>query len=164
MGKLELLMETDKVSIYSPKYDGEEMTEFEKFLLNHSSHSEAQLKCDFESIIAAIDKMLKDCGARENLFRPEGRNVVAIPLVIQQRRKKDIGTIRLYCIRFSDRLLIIGNGGIKTTRRYEDDPILADIVETLRKIEHSIFARSKKLKLDYDDFDTLKKILETTII
>lgn len=32
MGKLELVIESDNVSIYSPKYDGETQTEFEKFL------------------------------------------------------------------------------------------------------------------------------------
>jgi|GEM_PF-1255913 hypothetical protein len=33
MGKLELVIETDKISIYSPHYDGEEKTEFEKFFI-----------------------------------------------------------------------------------------------------------------------------------
>lgn len=32
MGKLELVIESDNVSIYSPKYDGETQTEFEKFM------------------------------------------------------------------------------------------------------------------------------------
>ena len=31
MGKLELVIESDNVIIYSPKYDGETHTEFEKF-------------------------------------------------------------------------------------------------------------------------------------
>lgn len=33
MGKLELVLETNKVCMYSPKYDGEEQNEFRKFLL-----------------------------------------------------------------------------------------------------------------------------------
>ena len=44
MGKLELVMETEKVSMYSPKYDGETLTEFEKFLSANQNQSHPQLK------------------------------------------------------------------------------------------------------------------------
>lgn len=43
MGKLELVMETEKVSIYSPKYDGEANNEFEKFMLVNSAYANPQL-------------------------------------------------------------------------------------------------------------------------
>lgn len=73
MGKLELVIESDNVSIYSPKYDGETQTEFEKFMSDNGSLPQPQLKKDFAAIIAVIKKMLDDCGARENLFRLEGK-------------------------------------------------------------------------------------------
>ncbi len=34
---LELLEDNDKVSLYSPKFEGEEYTEFEKFILAYSA-------------------------------------------------------------------------------------------------------------------------------
>ena len=80
MGKLELVIESDNVSIYSPKYDGETQTEFEKFMSDNGELENPQLKKDFDAIIAAIKKIIDDCGARENLFRPEGNNIKAIPL------------------------------------------------------------------------------------
>lgn len=80
MGKLELVIESDNVSIYSPKYDGERQTEFEKFMSDNVSPPHQQIKKDFDAIIAVIQKMVDDCGARENLFRPEGKNIKAIPL------------------------------------------------------------------------------------
>ena len=43
MGKLELVIESDNVSIYSPKYDGETQTEFEKFLSDNGSLPHPQL-------------------------------------------------------------------------------------------------------------------------
>lgn len=109
MGKLELVIESDHVSIYSPKYDGETQTEFEKFMSDNGNLENPQLKKDFDAIIAAIKKIIDDCGARENLFRPEGNNIKAIPLCIEQRRGKGVGTLRLYCIRISGKILIIGN-------------------------------------------------------
>ena len=44
MGKLELVIESENVSIYSPKYDGETMTEFEKFMSNNGALPHPQLK------------------------------------------------------------------------------------------------------------------------
>lgn len=34
---LELLEDNDKVSLYSPKFEGDEYTEFEKFILTYSA-------------------------------------------------------------------------------------------------------------------------------
>ena len=113
MGKLELVIESDNVSIYSPKYDGETQTEFEKFMSDNGSLPQPQLKKDFEAIIAVIKKMLDDCGARENLFRLEGKNIKAIPLCVEQRRRRGVGTLRLYCIRISERIMKLRKRALK---------------------------------------------------
>ena len=60
MGKLELVIESDNVSIYSPKYDGETQTEFEKFMSDNGELENPQLKKDFDAIIAAIKKIIDD--------------------------------------------------------------------------------------------------------
>lgn len=164
MGRLELIIESDNVSIYSPKYDGEPLTEFEKFMTNNSKLSHPLLKKDFDEIIARVQKMLNDCGARENLFRLEGRNIKALPLIVEHRRSRGIGTVRLYCIRISDRLIILGNGGVKKVTRFEDDPVLLKIVNQLRDIEHLIFVETLKSHADYEDYQTVKAIIDTITI
>lgn len=164
MGKLELVIETDNISIYSPKYDGESLNEFERFLANNSALPNPQLKKDFDSIIAAIKKMTEDCGARENLFRLEGGNIKAIPLCVSQKRVRGTGTVRLYCIRFCDKLLVLGNGGVKKVAKFEDDPFLLNTVDRLRTIEHHIFIATRKAHSDYDDFTTVKHIIESITI
>ncbi|MDB0680183.1 hypothetical protein PL418_01160 [Barnesiella intestinihominis] len=163
MGKLELVIESENISIYSPKFDGETMTEFEKFMFINRDLSYPQLKRDFDAIISVIKKMADDCGARENLFRLEGGNIKAIPLCIC-RRSRSVGTLRLYCIRISDKILVIGNGGIKRTKTFQEDPALLGIVNQLRQIEHRIFVESKKARVDYCDFDKMKPIIETITI
>ena len=164
MGKLELVIESENISIYSPKFDGETMTEFEKFMFINRDLPYPQLKRDFDAIISVIKKMADDCGARENLFRLEGRNK-AIPLCVSLRRKdRSVGTLRLYCIRISDKILVIGNGGIKRTKTFQEDPALLGIVNRLRQIEHQIFVESKKAHVDYCDFDKMKPIIETITI
>jgi len=43
--------------------------------------------------------------------------------------------LRLYCLRMSDSVLIVGNGGIKKTRTYEQDPELNGYVINLQKLD-----------------------------
>ena len=161
MGRLELSIETDHVSIYSPKYDGESMNEFDKFLMSNNSHAEPQLKVFFDAIISAIEK-IEECGARENLFRPEGGRVKAIPLMVNVRRiNKSIGKIRLYCLRYSDQVLIIGNGGVSLASRYEDDPKHLAFVNDLRQIDQHIRRIARQADTDFNDTVALKMIIES---
>ena len=161
MGKLELIMETEQVSIYSPKYDGESKSEFAKFLSSNCSHTHPQLKAFFDAILSAIEK-IQECGARENLFRPEGGRVKALPMFYTYRRvNKSVGKIRLYCLCLSERVLIIGNGGVTTAARYDDDSVHLAYVEDLRAIFRQIRKIVRQAKTDYDDFDALKRIIES---
>lgn len=69
-------------------------------------------------------------GALERYLRPEGKfkdNVFALPI--------EDTDLRLYVIRISDNILILGNGGIKKTRKYNEDPELNRIVEQLQSID-----------------------------
>ena len=162
MSNLILILETDHLSIYSPKHTGESLSEFEKFLEINSQLSEKQLKLTFDAIVAAIDKM-REVGARENLFRPEGGNIKAIPLFVKLPRKADrtIGTLRLYCIRISDRILVIGNGGIKKVDSYQQDTMLSACVDELREIDRMIRRALRRQGVDPENFEAVKKILET---
>ena len=66
-------------------------------------------------------------------FRPEGKindRVCALP-VIQSK-------LRLYCLRLSDRILVLGNGGIKKSRSYNEDEELNGYVLTLQKFERLV--------------------------
>ena len=43
--------------------------------------------------------------------------------------------VSLYCPRLSDQILIIGNGGIKETRTYQEDKTLLGYVMNLQKFD-----------------------------
>lgn len=90
MGKFELILETDKVSIYSPRYDGEGQNEFRKFLLSNKTHNHPQLKKFFDAILSVIEK-IGETGALERYFRLEGGNVKALPTYIDLRIDKKSG-------------------------------------------------------------------------
>ena len=133
--KLEIIEQSELVSLYSIKFNGEDVTEFEKFLQKFKDN--AELNKDFQRIVYAISVILGR-GALERYFRPEGRmndNVCAVPI--------ESGKLRLYCLRMSDQILIVGNGGVKSTRTYNEDPILSGYVLNLQKFEKLINAGIK---------------------
>lgn len=72
--------------------------------------------------------------------------------------------MRLYCLRLSERVLIIGNGGVTTARRYEEDPIHLAYVKKLRELDQQIWCLVRQAGTDFDDFKALTKIIQFIII
>lgn len=157
--KLKIVLNSDIVTIYSPLLHGETYTEFEKFLLTYRKDKDRYVKDDFDRIISLIEKILKR-GAFENLFRPEGRlkdNVVALPL-LGAPRKQNAPRLRLYCIRISNNILIIGNGAVKTTKTYNQDPVLNSYVKQLQIIDKKL---NRKITTgDIEESDNMLKPTE----
>jgi hypothetical protein len=78
----------------------------------------------------------------ERYFRPEGKrgdNVCAIPI--------ETTSLRLYVIRLTEHIVILGNGGIKSTATYNEDPVLIDCVTLLQEVDGYIKERVKKGQL-----------------
>ena len=46
--------------------------------------------------------------------------------------------LRLYLLNINAKVLILGNGGLKSTRSYEEDSTLSGCVQTLQKIDIQI--------------------------
>ena len=102
-------------------------TEFEKFVAEFELN--ATYNRDYQRIIAALQAILR-IGALERFFRPEGSmndSVQALPI--------ESGKLRLYCLRLSDQIVILGNGGVKNTRTYEENSKLYGYVLDLQKFE-----------------------------
>ena len=121
------LSESERVSLYSISFEMDGTTEFERFV-EEFEHN-ATFNCDYQRIIAALQAILK-IGVLERFFRPEGGvndSVHALPI--------QGGSLRLYCLRLSDQIVILGNGGTKKTRTYEEDPKLFGYVMDLQRFE-----------------------------
>lgn len=115
------------MSLYSICFNGDELSEYEKFLTMFKDN--ARLNRDFQTILLALAKIV-EVGALERFFRNEGRmNDNLCALSIDSRR------LRLYCLRISDQILIVGNGGEKTTKTYQEDEILSGYVMDLQKFD-----------------------------
>lgn len=124
---VELIASSETVSLYSISFEIDGQTEFEKFV--EAFEADATYRNDYRRILAALQVVL-EVGALERFFRPEGKigdALVALPL--------DSGKLRLYCLRISDQILVIGNGGIKDVKRYEDSKQLLGYVMDLQRFD-----------------------------
>ena len=123
---IELLESGEKVSLYSPHFEGEQYSEFENFLLKYKDLYPEDVK----QIVYRLDIIKRD-GAEDRHFRYEGTRkdrVMALPSHLETT------SLRLYLLNIEAKILIIGNGGLKETATYEEDVILHKQVKTLQKI------------------------------
>ena len=56
----------------------------------------------------------------------------------------DSRKLRLYCLRISDQILILGNGGVKNTRTYQEDSKLSGYVMDLQTFD-KVLLKAQKL-------------------
>ena len=132
MSEAELLLvnNADGCTIYTIQFLSENESEYERFYTRFKG--DAEYNPDLMRIVALINK-IADMGALERYFRPEGKlkdGVCALPIMQSK--------LRLYCLRLSDKILVLGNGGVKKTRTYNEDDTLKGYVLTLQNFEKLI--------------------------
>lgn len=129
MSEVELLLvnSSNSCTMYTIQLLTDDKSEFEKFISKF--RQDAELNPDFQTIMRFVEQILSN-GALERYFRPEGKmndSVVALPVLTSK--------LRLYCLRLTDRILILGNGGIKKSRTYQENDTLQGYVMDLQKFE-----------------------------
>ncbi|MDE5888298.1 MAG: hypothetical protein K2H46_12020 [Muribaculaceae bacterium] len=129
MSEVELLMvnSSESCTMYTIQFLADDMSEFEKFISKF--REDAELNPDFQAIMRFVEQILSN-GALERYFRREGKitdSVMALPVLKSK--------LRLYCLRLTDKILILGNGGVKTSRTYQEDDTLQGYVIDLQKFE-----------------------------
>ena len=127
---LEVYEEFETVTFYTIRFSDEEISETDKFFDNFNSEEFFE---GMRILSREIEKII-EVGAIERYFRPEGKlrsSLWALPLNVEG------GSLRLFCLRMHDGILILGNGYQKTDVSYNNDPIAkshADLLETIEKM------------------------------
>lgn len=130
---IELFEEGEKANIYSYSINDGDL-EFEKFIISFIDSD--QHSKNYDIINDTIEKILSN-GAQERYFRPEGKfsdYLFAIP-------QKGLGCeLRVFCLRISEELIIIGNGGVKprSVKKYQDIPYLNSLAEEMQIIGNKL--------------------------
>lgn len=130
--ELKMIKEASRCTLYTIQFIDDSMDEFEKFYSRFKD--DLLYNPDLMKIVRIINH-IGELGALERFFRPEGKmkdRVCALPVLNSK--------LRLYCLRLSDKILILGNGGVKNTRTYEESEELKGFVLTLQKFDEIIKA------------------------
>lgn len=110
-------------------------------MINNGGRDDA---AKFAQLLAKIGEN----GALERYLRPAGKygdNVWELPdhFIFSN-------PFRLYCIRCSDGVLILGNGGLKTTRTYQEDEVLHSHVKLLQAVSKVLARHIRNGKIIID--------------
>ena len=142
----------ENVEFYSIKLGEDILFEFEKFEENDfPKHLE-----ELQIIYNVIDQM-RYRGAKSYFVKPEGP-ANALPRVTQEiieANKEDLG-LRLYCIRLTDNVVVLLNGGIKTNIAPTDCPNVKEHFKNAVKIARKLDKDLLNKEINFQEFNCLE--------
>jgi hypothetical protein len=132
-----------KAHFYTVAVNDDEKSLFQHFVEdNRALHKE-----EIDELLMRIKAMGETTGAREHFFKlNEGKPDDSVVALYDLPAKH----LRLYCLRLGSCTVILGNGGPKNTRTYNEDKNLNNKVKLLQKISKLIDEniRSKDVQID----------------
>jgi hypothetical protein len=150
---IELLEQHTKATFYTFRFQDEEFSEFDKFFNQFNEQEKFDKEMD---TITYWMQVIGREGVLERYFRPEGGNAKAIPIDIGRK-------LRLYCFRIDNIFLLIGGGGHKLVKKYQDDPVLNNAVTTVKKVGKKLLRYHAQGKITKEPDNTLSGKLTFTI-
>ncbi len=147
----------EKVFFYAFQVEGEAESEPDKFFSRFEN--ELEFEEDLNNLVAWIEEIGDKRGAKEYLFRFE-ESAQAIPPRAKFLVELPIRDLRLYCVRLSDEIVILANGGIKTSQKVSDSPDLAEKFRFANKVAKQITAMIRDKEFHHEgkmifDFEKL---------
>lgn len=132
-------------SLYSIKFCNEEKNEFQKFLDDPDINS---FPDDLQRLTNRLNDMLNRQGFRDNFFKLKESKRSDKVVALRQNK------IRLYCCKYENTILILGSGGVKTTRTYQEDPKLFKKVQIMAKVSDLVEKQisDRELKIIDNEF------------
>ena len=120
---IQLFKTFQKVNYYTFQVDGRTQSETDSFFSRFEN--DVEMTNDINLLVTWIAEIGQRRGAKQRYFRFENdANALPPPARIMAELGDDYCRLRLYCIRLSDEVVILANGGIKTGRTVQDSPEL----------------------------------------
>ena len=117
---LHLFKSFQKVNFYTFQFEKDELTETDKFF----SKFEEELSVieDLNNLAGWLSLIGQKYGAKIDFFRHEAAAQALPPPMSKMMREVIVNNLRLYCVWVSEEIVILGNGGMKTSQRVQDSP------------------------------------------
>jgi len=145
--KLVELVAGREATLYSIVLDNEEESEFQKFVINYPYAEDPRFN---ELKRYLLEQGPSKIGYRDHRFKKETGRFLT-PVV----KPNKTGDIRVFCIRYSNNILIAGGGGIKKVRKTQQDPTLfkhLNTLETISDILDRSITKEKETWLDTENY------------
>ena len=142
----------NKSSLYSIIIEDDNETLFDKFVRDNVEHNLSEV----QQIFATLDAIGKKVGSQDIYFRrkKEGKLGDGVEALYDYPSAK----LRLYCIRYGNITLILGDGGEKNVRAWQDDPQLSKSAKEMIKISEILTQAIKEGELFWDGNDFIGKL------
>jgi len=128
-------------TIYSVVLGSDDVTLFDQFVIDNEGAYGEEVD-EIVGTVAAIGQI----GARWQFFKPnEGLPGDGVCALYDFENRK----LRLYCIRYSKFMVILGSGAMKNVRAWQDDPNLSQNAQIMMEVSKQIAAR---IQDRFDDF------------
>jgi hypothetical protein len=151
-----------RCQFYTVLKSGSDATEAEKFLMNRKNNSSP----DFKRLKARLRNIKNRQGARYRFFKDEGKDDSLVKALHAGKKKKagyiEQNDLRWYCIRLSERCVILGNGGVKHVAKTQQDPHLQEKERDMRWVDNVLDHVMREGDLWEDDEGSLNGVLEFT--
>ena len=147
-----------QVTYYSVRLEGKDNTEFEDFLERHEHNDD--IRTELDELFWWLEEIGTRIGARTDYFRHE-RRAHALPPPSRKLRMVQHKHLRLYCMRISDHVVILFNGGVKTAATAQECPdvkphferanrLAQAIDEAIKRNDITLSANGDRLEFDDD--------------
>jgi len=162
LAKLIYVTDYDKVIYYSI-----EIIESQEYEVTSPSHlfeefiaENKENKKKLQHILDWIEEIGDKYGAKQQFFRRE-KMASALPPDTQlplepyyyEEGKKKGNNLRLYCIPINEHVVILLNGGIKSTRKAQDCPNVSSSFELANRLAKAIAKSLKNNDIEWSDED-----------
>ena len=125
---LEIFEKYPIVTYYTVKWDNEELSETDKFIQKFL-YQQPDFKSDLQEILTLIEVIGEERGAKDFYFtRHENLATALPPASTLSVRGIEIpfyeNKLRLYCVKINENIVVLFNGGIKSSQKVQDSPNL----------------------------------------
>ena len=124
---LQLFKSFQKVNFYTFKFEESEHTETDKFFLKFELNE--SVADDLNNLAGWLSLIGQKYGAKISFFRHEASAQALPPPMSKMIHEVIVNNLRLYCVCINEQIVILANGGLKTSQKVQDS---SDVLQHFR--------------------------------
>lgn len=152
--------ESDKVTFHTVRWENAELSETDKFVVKYANDSTYQ--ADFQKLMQLVVEVIGNThGAKISYFNRQENRAVALPPK-GTLTELSIGLdfpFRLYCYRINESIVILFNGGLKTSQKVTDS---SDLSMKFQEAQIFVKAIEEGFKHQFIKIDEQKRCIVST--